>query len=118
VAAAILADGREPGRAGPHGDVQLAGFRFIRESLVFYTGRPIQYCKTPEQLARFLRESPKAYVVTVDEHVDDLAAQYPGEFREVARRRRFLHPGEVVVLTRRADSNIPRTAGRMDGSMK
>ena len=92
---------------------QLAGFRFIRESVVFYAGRPVAYCNDGDQLRRFLDRSEHPYVFTVDEHEAELEKQFPGEFCVLARRPRFLRSGEVVVLTRRTVSNVPQTAGRM-----
>jgi hypothetical protein len=95
------------------GDRQIASFRFIRESLVFYAGQSITYCRKIEELDRFLGHSPSPYVITVDEHVADIEERFPNQFREVARRPRFLHPGEVIVLARQPGSNIARTADRM-----
>jgi len=92
---------------------QLAGFRFIRESVVFYAGRPVAYCEDADELRRFLDRSEHAYVFTVDEHEAELEERFPGEFCVLARRPRFLRSGEVVVLTRRTDSNAPRTAATM-----
>jgi len=97
------------------GHAELAGFRYIRESLVFYAGEPIALCSTAEQLRRFLDESERPYVVTVDDYESAIEEAFPGQLAVVARRDRFLRSGEVVVLTRRADPAVPQVAGRMPG---
>jgi 4-amino-4-deoxy-L-arabinose transferase-like glycosyltransferase len=97
------------------GNPQLASFRFIRESLVYYAGEPVTLCNSPEELRAFLDRSDCPYVMTVDEQEEAIRRLFPGELTVVARRPRFLHEGEVVVLARRPGSNVPRTAGTMTG---
>jgi 4-amino-4-deoxy-L-arabinose transferase-like glycosyltransferase len=100
------------------GPRQIAGYRFIRESLVFYTGQSIVECRSVEDLKAFLSKATDPYVITVDEHVEDIEAHFPGQFRELVRRPRFLHPGEVVVLARQFGSHIPLTADRISSRRK
>jgi 4-amino-4-deoxy-L-arabinose transferase-like glycosyltransferase len=102
-------DGASPGQR------QIASFRFLRQSLVFYTGQPIRVFQRIEDLEAFLDASPNPLVITVDEHLQALQGRFPGRFREMARRPRFLHPGEVIVLAHRPGSIVPRTADRMTG---
>jgi 4-amino-4-deoxy-L-arabinose transferase-like glycosyltransferase len=84
----------------------IATYRFFRESTVFYAGCPVTKCDNDEQAGRSAREelrafvakSGGAYVITTDEYAAEIAAAFPGVFREILRQRRFLGPGEMVVL--------------------
>jgi 4-amino-4-deoxy-L-arabinose transferase-like glycosyltransferase len=84
----------------------IATYRFFRESTVFYAGYPVTKCDNDEQAGRSAREelrafvanSGGAYVITTDEYAAEIAAAFPGVFREILRQRRFLGPGEMVVL--------------------
>ena len=84
----------------------IATYRFFRESTVFYAGHPVTKCDNDEQTGRSAREelrafvdkSGGAYVITTDEYTVEINAAFPGVFREIFRQRRFLGPGEMVVL--------------------
>lgn len=52
---------------------------------------------TPQQL---IAAYPNSYIVVPAEYRDELLSQLPAEFREVARCRRFLKKGELVLLGR------------------
>ncbi len=95
---------------------RLAAYRFLRKSWIYYAECPIPLFHETEPLEEFLGDSAPAFVFTNDEHEADLHARFPGQFEVLTRRPRFLHSGEVVVLTRRTDSPAARVAGTMSPS--
>ncbi len=78
-------------------DFQLAGYQFIRESFVFYAARPIQYLETPEQLANFLHQSPRPFVLSTNKQEAELREQFGAQLHLIARRPRFLRRGEILL---------------------
>ncbi|HUT10543.1 MAG TPA: glycosyltransferase family 39 protein [Thermoguttaceae bacterium] len=97
-------------RGDAGGDCQLAAYRFFRESLVFYADRHLTKYSQADRLAEFLDEAEHPYVVTLDAYEKELQERFPGEFRVLLRRPRFLRPGEVVVLARSKDEQPLHTA--------
>ena len=108
----LMAEVQRHGR-GPR---ELVGYRYIRESIVYYAGQPIQYVGNNDQLRCLLEAAENPYVLTTDEHAAEFQSQFPGEFSVVARRDRFLSPGQIVVFARGAASPTPHTAARIRGS--
>jgi 4-amino-4-deoxy-L-arabinose transferase-like glycosyltransferase len=103
IAAAIRADSPEP---------QLAGYRFLEASMVYYAGGNVRCCENAEQVGKFLADSPRAYLVTNDEHAGEIEQHFPGEFRVLLRQPRFLKRNrEVVVFARRGQAEPQYTAG-------
>ena len=96
------------------GEPQVAVYRFFRESLVYYAGRPVPTLKTDEQLQAFFDDAEHPYVVTLGEYEEELRQRFPDELRVVLRRPRFLRSGEVVVLTPRASDRDLHTAAKTD----
>ena len=90
--------------------LQLAGYNFLSESLVFYAHQPIPRYGNIEGLAEYLDQSPNPCVFTTSKNLDAFEARFPGEYRVLASRPRFLHSGELLVLTRRRDARTPHTA--------
>ncbi|MFH1268771.1 MAG: glycosyltransferase family 39 protein [Planctomycetota bacterium] len=104
-------------RQASPGQPDLAGYRFVRESVIFYAKRPIHHCRNADDLRSFLANSTSPFILTTDKHEQEIAQHFPGEFREVCRRPRFLHSGDVVVLAPRNAANAPHLArGPVDGS--
>lgn len=91
----------------------LIGYRYVRESVVFYAEQPMSNCADAESVEELLETSSKPYILTVDEHESELKRHFGGRLQEVGRWRRFLRGGEVVVFRPRADSPVIETAGRM-----
>ena len=79
---------------------------------MFYAGQRISACTTPEQLREFLRQSDNPVVITTNKCEAALLEAVPGELEELARRRRFLRRGDVVVFTRRGAGPAAETATR------
>ena len=93
---------------------QMAGYRFLQASMVFYAGEPVPCCDNIQQLNRFLAEAQHPYVVTTREHAAEVERHFPGEFRELVCQPRFLrHHEEVLVLARREPVAPPHVAGTM-----
>ena len=88
----------------------LAAYGFFKESYVFYAGRCVPHCVGPDALREFLDRAERPYIITSDEQEEEVERYFPGRFRVLARRPRFLHSGEVVVLTGCNDGVVPRTA--------
>jgi hypothetical protein len=76
-------------------------------------GQPVRYVENNNQLRRLVEAADDPYVLTTDEHATEFESQFPGEFSVVARRDRFLIPGQVVVLARDTPSPTPHTAARI-----
>ena len=92
------------------GRPQMAGYRYFRESLVFYAGEPLPYYAAAGQLQEFLDAAEHPYVLTTDGHEKELQERFPEKFSVLIRRPRFLRSGEVVVLGPRTDRPVRRTA--------
>jgi energy-coupling factor transporter transmembrane protein EcfT len=88
----------------------IATYRFFRESTVFYARHPVMVCDNnpatkrtaQEALAYFLAKSKspskRSYVITTDEYEREIAKAFPNQFTPIFSQRRFLGPGEMVVL--------------------
>jgi 4-amino-4-deoxy-L-arabinose transferase-like glycosyltransferase len=95
---------------GQQGPLPIATYQFFRESTVYYAGNPVTKCddvQVPGQsaqqgLAQFLTKSQRAYVITTDEHEREINEAFPGKFKKIFDQRRFLGPGEMIVLRSRA----------------
>ena len=98
------------------GPRELVGYRYIRESLVYYAGQPVEYVEENDQLRRLVETADNPYVLTTDTHQAEFESQFPGEFSVVARRDRFLFPGQIVVFARDDSSLSPHTATRIEDS--
>jgi 4-amino-4-deoxy-L-arabinose transferase-like glycosyltransferase len=99
-------------REAHDGPLELATFRYFRESFVFYSGSPVERLRSTEQLDDFLRRAKQPFVITTDQHEKKLQEAYPGEFTVLARHRQFLGAGDVVVLARRPLDKPLETARR------
>jgi len=97
---------------------QLTAYRFFKESYVFYAGGPVPRCRNAAELREFIGKAPHPYIITSDEAEEELGRDFPGEFRVLARRPRFLHSGEVVVLTPHPRRHVPLTAANPNSSNK
>ena len=102
-------------RASP-GPTQLASYRFVRQSFVWYAGEPIARLNNSRELGKFLESAGNPCVVTNSDHLAEIEREFPGALRVMARQPRFLHSGEVLVLARSSSSPAPHTAGREGSS--
>jgi 4-amino-4-deoxy-L-arabinose transferase-like glycosyltransferase len=90
----------------------ICAYRFFRQSMVYYAGRPVRYFDTPEDLQAYLDSTEggrRVYVITLDKYQREVDRKDSGKFRVLARERRFLASDEMVVL---APVEPSRTAAR------
>jgi len=102
------------------GPAQLAAYKFLRESTVFYAGRPVEFFDDLEQLRQFLEHHEQTtYLFTSGEFAERIECAFPGQFRVVLRRPRFLKKGEVLLLARSGvdTAQKPGRMGQPDGSV-
>ena len=84
----------------------IATYQFFRWSTVFYAGHPVTRCESDEstgrsakrELAQFVAQSKRSYVITTDECAREIHKEFPGKFQRIFHQPRFLGPGEMVVL--------------------
>jgi 4-amino-4-deoxy-L-arabinose transferase-like glycosyltransferase len=91
---------------------ELAGYHFLPDSFVFYAGQRVANVESPSDIREFLEKSDNPFVLTTNKSEEHLAATLPGEFYVVARQRRFLRRGEVVILGRKPDAPSAQVASR------
>ena len=94
----------------------LIGYLFVRESVVYYAEKPMAYCEDVKKVKKLADERSAPYIITIDEHVENLTKEYNGKLREVGRWPRFLHGGEVIVFQPIGDSSEVQTASRMSAT--
>jgi 4-amino-4-deoxy-L-arabinose transferase-like glycosyltransferase len=91
---------------------QIAGYRFLQGSIVYYAGQPLPCCENAKQLHRFVARWPQPYIITTSRYEPEIERQFPGQFHVLARRPRFLRCQEdVLVLTRGDNTASPHVAG-------
>jgi 4-amino-4-deoxy-L-arabinose transferase-like glycosyltransferase len=97
-------------RSANLGPTQLAAYRFLKQSFVWYAEQPVGRCENPEDLRQFLETADNPCVFTNSEQQAEIEKEFPGVFYVLARQRRFLHRSDVLVLARRPDAPDARTA--------
>jgi len=85
-------------RRAESGPLELASFRFFRESFVYYTGARVERIHREKDLDAFLARSAHPFVITTDEHEPMIRRRYGGRVRVLQRQQRFLDTGQLVVL--------------------
>lgn len=85
-----------------HQSPRVAQFAYFRPSLVYYTGTKVEACKNPEEVSKFLKSSPDAFLVTTEEHYKKLYSTLPVEAVVLDRRPEFPEKGTVVVIGTKA----------------
>jgi 4-amino-4-deoxy-L-arabinose transferase-like glycosyltransferase len=89
----------------------IASFHHFRPSLVFYAAQPIAKFESPGEVQKFFAEHPRgAFLLTTDSQWATLRPALPGDVSVLATHRRFLRPGNVVLLGRPGDNRV--TASR------
>ncbi len=85
-------------RKASDGPLELASFRFFRESFVYYTGTHVERIHKEEDLDAFVRRSKHPFIITTDEHAPMIRQRFNGRFHVLNRQQRFLDTRELVVL--------------------
>jgi hypothetical protein len=98
-------------RRAEAGPLELASFRFFRESFVYYTGARVARIHEEKDLDAFVRRSKHPFVITTDEHEQQIRRRFGGRLRVLYREQRFLDKGQLVVL-HRPPTEAPQTAAK------
>lgn len=83
---------------------ELATFEFDLPSLVFYAGGRVPKLVQPPQVADLFARSRQACLVTSGEQFSRLGAVLPNDVVVLARQRRFLQGGDVLLLGRATET--------------
>ena len=76
---------------------QLAGYRFLQASTVYYAGGPVPEFDKTTTVKDFIASAAQPYIITTTEYLPELEREWPGGFLEVARMPEFLHKGKTPV---------------------
>lgn len=83
------------------GAPQIASHNYLPPSLVFYHRDSIDRTGTPAEIVQFFAShSQDAFLITTGKHYDSISKSLPTDVEVLKRDRRFLRPGEVVLLGR------------------
>ena len=85
----------------------------FRPNLVFYAGGTITDCPTAAEAADFLTRSPEAFLVTRDEHWEQLRPLLPPDAALIARERMFLRKFDLLLIGRVQPPRTKATALRV-----
>jgi 4-amino-4-deoxy-L-arabinose transferase-like glycosyltransferase len=96
-----------------HGAVNrsLGAYGLLEPSWVYYAGQPIRELHGSDELRAFLHKQDAPYVITTAAHLDELPHGLPSGAAVLARRPRFLRPGELVIVGRSSELARWSTSG-------
>lgn len=95
----LVAEARESAAAaGMSGAPPLATYRHFEPTLVYYARHAVPTLDTPEQLAAWLAAHPEGRLITRDEHLGAVRQVAGSGWDVIARRRRFLRDGELLIV--------------------
>ncbi len=97
-------------REASPGPTQLASYRFVRQSFVWYAGEYIERLNNANDLRHFLESAENPCVITNSDRLAEIEKAFPGVLQVLARDRRFLHSGEVLVLARHSSAAMASRA--------
>jgi 4-amino-4-deoxy-L-arabinose transferase-like glycosyltransferase len=90
----------ELARRGRTGPIELATFDLNTPSLVFYARQRVDGYFDPADVRRFFDRSTEPYLIACSEQLDRLRGVLGDDAAVVARQRRFLRRGDLVMLGR------------------
>jgi 4-amino-4-deoxy-L-arabinose transferase-like glycosyltransferase len=97
---------------------QLKSYDFFQESLVYYSGSPVESCGDPAAVAGFFRDRPHdAFLITTRAALEALQPGLPADVVPLESMPRFLGRGDIVLLGRALPSaedrigTLPRERG-------
>jgi 4-amino-4-deoxy-L-arabinose transferase-like glycosyltransferase len=85
---------RAPGVEEP-----IAVLSLFRPSMVYYSGGPIRFCSTPEEMVRQTVMGRKPILVLSDDSFEVLHSQLPPEYRIVERYPSFPKRGNMLIVS-------------------
>jgi 4-amino-4-deoxy-L-arabinose transferase-like glycosyltransferase len=92
------------------GPVELASYRFVRESFIWQAGHPIPHLLSCDALRQFLAGHENACVLAFSDRQAEIEQDFGEVLEVVVRQPRFMHSGEVLVWVRRPGAPVPRMA--------
>lgn len=78
---------------------RLCTFEYFEPSLVFYSGGHVAHYRRPEKVLAFLAQED-SFLVTHEKFLPLVQDKLPPDVRVIARHRRFLRKGDVLLLGR------------------
>ena len=90
----------------------------FRPNLVFYSGPTVTDCPTPEEAVAFLKRTPEGFLVTRDEHWEQLQPLLPPDAALIARERMFLRKFDLLLIGRRDGRIAVSSDGRVGSTRK
>jgi 4-amino-4-deoxy-L-arabinose transferase-like glycosyltransferase len=79
----------------------VGSFHYFRPSFVFYTGQAVSQLSEADDVTQFFSSHPGgAFLLTTDERYESLRSSLPSDVMVVETQRRFLRPGQAVLLGR------------------
>lgn len=86
--------------AREHGPTKsVAVLSYFRPSMVYYSGGPVRFCTSPEELLHSIAADPRSILVVSDAAFESLHAQLPPEYRIVERYPSFPQKGNMLILS-------------------
>jgi len=70
----------------------------FRPSMVFYFGRPLQFCDSPDDAMQMMHSHENSILVTTDEHYEQIKGYLPKRMEVLQRVAQFPEREELVVL--------------------
>jgi 4-amino-4-deoxy-L-arabinose transferase-like glycosyltransferase len=93
---------RQQSAEKPH----LAAFKYSPPSLVFYGRQPLAKLDSVDDIVTFFRTHPDdAFLITLDKNYEQIVPRLPSDITILKQDRRFLKPGNIVLLGR-ANSDL------------
>lgn len=91
---ALIAEARERAGSAP----EIAVFQYFEPSLVYYARDRVDRFTRQEEVQEFFAAGDDHYLITHDRFLPELEGQLPPDVQVLARKRRFLRRGEVLLL--------------------
>jgi hypothetical protein len=86
--------------AREHGPTQsVAVLSYFRPSMVYYSGGPVRFCTSPEELLHSIATDPRSILVVSDTAFESLHSQLPPEYRIVERYPSCPQKGNMLILS-------------------
>lgn len=94
-------------RSHAEGNPHLASHNYLPPSMVYYHGQTIRRLGSPDEISRYFAGQPQdAFLVTTSSNYERIAARLPAEIAVVARDRRFLRQGDILLLGRASGAQV------------
>lgn len=97
---------------------RLVQHRFFRPSMVYYSDHAIEDRRTPEEIRELVSSNEPVYVITSDYAMQWLQYVLPADFEVVRRTSQFPEKGEILLLSRPANSVATETPKPLAGRDK